>query len=89
MARINDMVRLLFCSCVCRVSLGQDLLQLIREPYPVHQFHVDEAGILLLNLLQLTVGGVGDALVAVGRHANQVRNNLKTDIDNFKLGHVS
>ena len=55
----------------------------------MHQFHVDEAGILLLNLLQLTVGGVGDALVAVGRHANQVRNNLKTDIDNIKLGHVS
>ena len=42
----------------------------------MHELHVDEAGILLLNLLELAVRRVGDPLLAVGAHTDQVRNNL-------------
>ena len=42
----------------------------------MHELHVDEAGILLLDFLQLPVGRVRHALLAVRGHADQVRYNL-------------
>ena len=56
------------------------LLQLVREADALHKLHVDEAGVLFLDLLELPVGGVGHTLLAVRGHADQVRYNLKKQI---------
>ena len=56
---------------------------------------MDEARILLLDVLQLLVGGVGHPLFVVSGHANQVRHNLRNkdcillfppSIQSWKLG---
>ena len=47
------------------VSLLQELLQSETEHNPLHQLHVDEPWVLLLNVLQLLVSRVGHPLLVV------------------------
>ncbi len=55
-------------------------LELVGEPDALHELHVDETGILLLDLLELPVRRVGHPGLAVSRHADQVRHDLEHSI---------
>jgi hypothetical protein len=62
-----------------RMRVESDL-ELVGEPDALHELHVDETGILLLDLLELPVRRVGHPGLAVRRHADQVRHDLEQSI---------
>ena len=66
---------------IVTVRLLKELLETEAEHDALHQLHVDEARIFLLDVLQLLVGGVRHPLLAVSGHANQVRHNLREKKD--------
>ena len=52
--------------------------------FHLHDLLVDEAGVLLLDVLQLSVGRVGDLLLGVRAHADEVGDDLH-GVDEFVI----
>ena len=55
---------------------GQDVLQLVGVSDALHELHVYEARVLLLDVLQLLVRRVADPLLGVSGHADEVGDDL-------------
>ena len=55
--------------------------------FHLHDLLVDEAGVLLLDVLQLSVGRVGDLLLGVRAHADEVGDDLKKKKNLLSLQH--